>query len=445
MRAKAYAVLAILACVLSPVALEAQQRNRFLGQPALLFTNVTLIDGRGGPARPNSSVLIWDGVIQAVGAAGDTPIMEGTIVVDLDGLFMVPGLIDVHAAASDSAALVDMMIAGITAIRHPGVGLSVHEARGLDLLDEDFYPDILSSGPALDADGAGPDAGLPVTSEVETRQAVERLTAEGVDVIAISPRFPIDLIQAAAAAARDRGRVAWGDPRSSNWVAAVRAGIDALSGLLSGDPELLSGEARERYAQAVEEAPAAAIAAWLSGMDPQGPEVDRMIGALLARDVTVAPLLAASVALGCSAERPAAAATCEGWTDSLRAVAREVWPRAIQLVRLLHREGVRLVVGSVSPDATVPGVGFHREMELLVEAGIPPRDVLRMATRNAASALGVLHERGTIEPAKRADLIVLRADPLSDIGNLRQVEFTVVDGRAFGRNAEGELGRLQFR
>jgi imidazolonepropionase-like amidohydrolase len=84
-------------------------------------------------------------------------------------------------------------------------------------------------------------------------------------------------------------------------------------------------------------------------------------------------------------------------------------------------------------------------MELLVEAGIPPRDVLRMATRNAASALGVLHERGTIEPAKRADLIVLRADPLSDIGNLRQVEFTVVDGRAFGRNAEGELGRLQFR
>ena len=419
MRAKRFAVLAILAGVLWPVALEAQQRDRFLGQTAFLFTNVTLIDGRGGPARPNSSVLVWDGVIQAVGAAGDTPITEGTIVVDLDGLFMVPGLIDVHAPVSDSAALVDMMIAGITTIRHPGTSRSIYEARGLDVPDEDFYPEILSSGPALDAGGAGADAGLAVASEAETRQAVDRLTGEGVDVIAMSSRFPIALIQAAAMAARDHDRVAWGDPRSRDWLAAVRAGIDALSGLLSGDPELLPVEARERYARAIDEVPAAAIAVWLSGIDLQGTEVDRMIGALLARDVTVAPLLAASDALRCSSEWPTAAAPCEGWTDSLRAVAREVWPKAIQLVRLLHREGVRLVIGSVSPDATVPGAGFHHEMELLVEAGIPPHNVLRMATRNAASALGILHQRGTIEPGKRADLIVLRADPLSDIGNLR--------------------------
>jgi len=80
-----------------------------------------------------------------------------------------------------------------------------------------------------------------------------------------------------------------------------------------------------------------------------------------------------------------------------------------------------------------------------VEAGIPPRDVIRMATRNAAAALGILHDRGTIEAGKRADMIVLRADPFSDIGNLRQVEFTLIDGRAFGRTSEGRLGRLEFR
>jgi hypothetical protein len=445
MRAKAFAALAMAAAAFWPASLEAQQRERFLGEPGILFTNVTLIDGRGGPARPNSSVLVWDGIIQAVGPTGEILITEGTTVVDLDGLFMIPGLIDVHASVSDSAALVDMMVAGITTIRRPGVSRPAYEAEGREVPKADFYPEILSSGPALEARGQGSLAGLVATSEAETAQAIDGLVDQGVDFIALSPGFPAALAEAAVQAARNRGRVVWGDPRSTDWVAAARVGIDGLSGLLSGDPEMLSVEAREEYVRTLATNPAAAIAVWLDGVDPQGAEVDRMIGALLARDVTVAPLLASSDALRCASRGPHEGSPCESWPDSLRAVAREAWSSAIELLRLLHRDGVRLVIGSVSPEASTPGTGFHHEMELLVAAGIPPRDVVRMATRNAAAALGILHNRGTIEAGKRADMIVLRADPLSDIGNLQQVEFTLVDGRAFGRTSEGRLTRLEFR
>ena len=75
-----------------------------------------------------------------------------------------------------------------------------------------------------------------------------------------------------------------------------------------------------------------------------------------------------------------------------------------------------------------PGVSFHRELELLVRAGIDPLDVLSIATRNAAEALGVLDEVGTIEPGKIADLVVLRADPLASISDTRLIDLVIQRG-----------------
>jgi imidazolonepropionase-like amidohydrolase len=65
---------------------------------------------------------------------------------------------------------------------------------------------------------------------------------------------------------------------------------------------------------------------------------------------------------------------------------------------------------------------FEREMELLVEAGLTPADVLVAATRNGAAALDELDEAGTIEPGKRADLLLLSANPAEDIRNLRKTD-----------------------
>jgi len=72
---------------------------------------------------------------------------------------------------------------------------------------------------------------------------------------------------------------------------------------------------------------------------------------------------------------------------------------------------------------------FHRELELLSGSGIPNADVLRMATRNAAIALGLTSEIGTVAVGRRADLVVLDADPVADIKNSRRIAWVVLGGK----------------
>jgi hypothetical protein len=78
---------------------------------------------------------------------------------------------------------------------------------------------------------------------------------------------------------------------------------------------------------------------------------------------------------------------------------------------------------------TIPGVSLHEEMDLLVGAGILAAEVIRIATRNGAEALGLLDEIGTVEAGKRADLLVLSADPTADIRNPRSIEVVIQGGQ----------------
>jgi imidazolonepropionase-like amidohydrolase len=77
----------------------------------------------------------------------------------------------------------------------------------------------------------------------------------------------------------------------------------------------------------------------------------------------------------------------------------------------------------------VPGAGLHTELELLHEAGLGATEVIRIATRNAAEALGILGDTGTIEGGKRADLVLLDADPTLDIRNTRRIAWVMQSGR----------------
>lgn len=109
-------------------------------------------------------------------------------------------------------------------------------------------------------------------------------------------------------------------------------------------------------------------------------------------------------------------------------------PKLLALVKLMYDRGVLLTAGTDSPFPwIIPGVSFHEELRLLAEAGIPPAGVLRMATINGAVALRRDSEIGIVEPGKRADLVVLRAKPLENIGNTEQIEWVIQGGLVFGR------------
>ncbi len=216
-----------------------------------------------------------------------------------------------------------------------------------------------------------------------------------------------------------------GDLQATSWIEAARVGIDVLRPIVSHSPYLLPESARPSFVAGLNSGPSSQVLGWLERIEPAGEEFDDALGALLGTDVTVEPSLASiESTLFCghpdyprpTENRPAwvedavaadAAAECIAEDDFLTR-ARQAWPNALRLTSLLHEEGVRLLAGSDFPATRLPpGVAFQRELELLVEAGIPPLEVLSIATRNGAIALGRLHEMGTVEPGKRANLVLL--------------------------------------
>jgi imidazolonepropionase-like amidohydrolase len=98
----------------------------------------------------------------------------------------------------------------------------------------------------------------------------------------------------------------------------------------------------------------------------------------------------------------------------------------------MHDAGVTIVAGT---DYGLPGFSLLRELELYVEAGLSPLEAIRAATVVPARVMGMNGEAGTIEPGKRADLVVLDRDPLLDIRNIRTGRWVVAAGRMFEMTA----------
>jgi imidazolonepropionase-like amidohydrolase len=100
----------------------------------------------------------------------------------------------------------------------------------------------------------------------------------------------------------------------------------------------------------------------------------------------------------------------------------------LKITVALQRAGVPIVAGT---DVGVPGHTLHRELELYVKAGMTPLEAIQAATITPARVMKVETEVGTIEPGKRADLIILDANPLTNISNIRKVSSVVTQGRLF--------------
>lgn len=111
-----------------------------------------------------------------------------------------------------------------------------------------------------------------------------------------------------------------------------------------------------------------------------------------------------------------------------------------RLVRAFKEAGVPVVAGTdaLNPGC-VPGFALHDELAMLVEAGLTNEEALAAATRVPANWLGVANDRGTIETGKRADLVLLDADPLADIGNTRRISGVMLSGRWFSRATLEEM------
>jgi len=422
---------------------------------ALALTHVTVIDGRGGPPRRDVTLVIRRGVIQSIDSA---PPPAGTREIDLRGHFVLPGFIDMHAHAAylrcitpgehrwDRQLSVRMMrlllAAGITTARSPatptalGVRLRDGVASGA-LLGPRFFV----AGEAI-FDGSW--------SAAQVRDEVRAQAAAGVDYIKVYAGLGPDAVGAAVAEAHRWGLPVIGHLQRTTWTEGAERGISFITHGANWSPALLPAPARERYERLAREDGMRARIDWMEALDPRAAVIDTMIAALVRHGVSVDPTLVAydSKFSGPSPRytaNPALArvpelhddwkrcgAPTRGWSAADFERARAAWPNLLHLTRRLHEGGVMLTTGS---DATngwvIPGESLHQEFELLVEAGIPPAAVLTMATWNGARALGIEEEAGSVEAGKRADLVILRANPLESIANMRSIRFVVLGGRVY--------------
>jgi hypothetical protein len=128
----------------------------------------------------------------------------------------------------------------------------------------------------------------------------------------------------------------------------------------------------------------------------------------------------------------------------------KMWPRSYldetylpwlnKLIKALHDAGVRLILGTDSGvTGLVHGFSTHEELRLLVNAGLSPYEALLTGTRNAATAVGDDDDWGTIEVGKRADLILLRENPLDDIGNIKSILAVGKSGQWLDRDKLDEM------
>jgi imidazolonepropionase-like amidohydrolase len=118
-----------------------------------------------------------------------------------------------------------------------------------------------------------------------------------------------------------------------------------------------------------------------------------------------------------------------GWGPADFAAFRRARPAQDLFLRIFHAKGGRIAVGTdAANQMLIPGYGVHREMELLVAAGLTPAEAISAATRNGALLLRV-DSLGLLAPGKVADLVVLRRDPLADIRNTQAIEAVMSRGR----------------
>ncbi len=116
--------------------------------------------------------------------------------------------------------------------------------------------------------------------------------------------------------------------------------------------------------------------------------------------------------------------------EKIKANRLKLAPKVNDLIAKLQHEGVGLLAGTDTPCVSVyPGFSLHEELAYFVQAGLTPMEALQTATKNPAQYLGILPSSGTVETGKRADLVLLEANPLDDIRNTRNISAIIVKGR----------------
>jgi imidazolonepropionase-like amidohydrolase len=414
------------------------------------YVGATLIDGTGVPPVRNAVIIVTDGRIEAAGQPDMVPIPRGATVVDLAGRWVIPGLIDAHVHA-ERWTLRPYLSYGVTTVRDVGgVQDSVIFLRDDQRNGTVDGPRMFVSGAMIDAAPPTWPSATGVRTANDARRAVGNRVLIGASQIKIYTRLERRMLEPLLDEAKALETPVTAHLGRVDALTAARMGVSVL--------EHMSGvvEATAANPAALLEAHNDFFAGWNRQERTWGSldsaALERTARALAQAGVTIVPTLVLHEAWGHLQDdayitgldlSAVPAAVREGWNvpDLVRraritaadyAAFRRSRPNQDLFVRRFHAAGGRVVAGSDSPNQLLPpGASLHRELRLLVAAGLSPKDALLAATREPARLLGAADTLGVIQPGAVADFVVLAANPLADIANLELVVMVVTYGVAY--------------
>jgi hypothetical protein len=454
--------------------------SAYLQSPAvsgrgIVFTNATVIDVKGGQSTPDMTVLVSGNRIAALGKTGEVRPPTDAQAIDASGKYLIPGLWDMHAHLGAGGAPIEidmpLLVAnGVTGMRE--MWADCHTVSPLDCLGQrrSWQKQIEAGdlvGPRLLALASWPvngPRGLPNgvpaffgAANAEQGRLLARYFAERkVDFIKIYPNIPREGFLALAAEARRLGlSVAGHEPLALSAIEASEAGLQSFEHARVFLLNCFRGAAELRRL----DASATASTKWRRSMvDEFDLKACQPVFSAFVKNRTRYVPTHLTRRMEAFADDPAfrqdprskyiPKAQWTAWNrDADGVVARDSSPqgrkvmmdfytKGLEITGAAHRAGVQVMLGTDSGDSYVfAGFAVHEELEELVKAGLTPAEALRTATWNGAEFLGRTSDSGSLEQGKRADLILLDANPLSDIRNTRKIAAVVLNGRYLDRSA----------
>jgi imidazolonepropionase-like amidohydrolase len=422
----------------------------------LLLTGARLLDTRAGRYVHAPAVLIVGDRIDAILAEPPANLPAGARRIDLSGKTLVPGLGDMFAWASpDGSTDADFYYAmalahGVTSYRVVGARLPwAASQRARVKSGEVLAPRLWIGGPRLDQQGEPSLVMRRVPDAAAARSEVAEQAELGADWVSVSGTTRPDVYRAVVQAARAAKLRVSGEPGSTAAAELIRLGVDAIDRLgfvgrsrdelerdLSGRPDFPRGDGD-----------AATDYLWrYAGGADLGPVSPQPLG----QRIVVIPMLASfngTLSAESLKQDAALQALPPRWREALQRRAHAAaWPGAArataaaevrrQLVRSFIAAGARVATGVdvASTGYNVPGAGVHRELALLVSAGLSNADVIRAATVNCAELVGSASTLGQIRAGFKADLIAVDGDPLAKIADLQRITLIVRGGEVLDRD-----------
>ena len=442
--------------------------------PRIIIKHATLIDA-ANPVRENMTVVLQGDVIQLIAESGSVTIdTQNDTIVNARGKYIIPGLWDAHVHLTfipelDYKTSYDLFLAnGITSIRDTGAVLDKLQPA-IDYANEnpDKTPRLFYSGPLIDGslrvykgkEPGFPELSIGVDEDTDSEAMVNALIDRGASFLKTYEMLSAKTFLGLLSIAKEKNlRVTGHIPLSIDLIEAIDAGLGGMQHIRNLDlacannaEEIL--KQRQALLKNTDLLPGSALRTKIhqlqrfvaiGNLDEE--RCIKVIRHLAANNVFQTPTLTINTL---DSKRFYAD---QEWRDTYQFLPKtlqknwyigsidmakeevsendkifEDW--SMKIVSLFNKNGVKIMAGTDTPIGFLtPGYSLHKELELLVEAGLTPLQALQSATVTPAEFFNLESKMGTIEPGKYADLVILNSNPLDSIKNTQNIHMVIAKG-----------------